>query len=236
MKLVPHGMVVLIYDKRGVGKSSGTYPQNEGWSAEHIASCRNMFDLLAGDALAGFEWLKSRDQIDSSRIGLAGISQAGWIMPLVASRTDDVAFIVSISGPAVSCGMEDWYSQLTGEYSAFPEFGAPTSYAKGELTDAEIEQRLDDYEGPQGYDPVPVLANLRVPILWLNGGRDRSTPTSRTVANVERLIAEGAPFELRVYPEGNHILGGRGGSFWRFYDYWSDVRMWLTEKAVLKQP
>ncbi len=232
--LVPQGMAVLIYDKRGVGASSGTYPQSGGWSAERIASCGDMFELLGGDALAGVELLKSRDDIDASRIGFAGVSQAGWIMPLAASRTDDIAFIISISGPAVSCGMEDWYSQLTGEYNAYPELNGPTPYADGELSDDEIEHRIDDYEGPQGYDPVPILAALQVPTLWLLGGRDRSVPTSRSVANLEQLIAQGAPFELEIYPEGDHSL--RHPDSYRKFDYWEDVRRWLVTKGMLPSP
>lgn len=233
-RLAPHGMAVLIYDKRGVGGSSGTYPQSEGWSLEIIDNCREMFEQLANDALAGVELLKSRDDIDSSRIGLAGISQAGWIMPIAASRTKDVSFIVSISGPAVSCGEEDWYSQLTGEYTAYPEFGAPTPYAEGELSDEEIERQLDNYDGPHGYDPVPILASLRVPIVWVYGGRDRSQPTFRSTANLDRLIKNGAPFYLQIHPEGDHMLRPPGSL--RPIDYWQDVRAWLVSQGMLTGP
>ena len=107
-------MAVLVYDKRGVGDSSGTNPQelvatfklrdvgdpNAPRVPVNIAASRQMIDILAGDALAGVESLKTRNDIDSSRIGFVGMSQAGWIMPLAASRSDDVAFIVNISGPA----------------------------------------------------------------------------------------------------------------------------------------
>ena len=225
--LVPHGMAVLMYDKRGVGDSSGTYPYSGKWSIEEfVLGCRDRFDLLGGDALAGVEWLKSREDIDSSRVGFIGVSQAGWIMPLVASRGDDVVFIISVSGPAVSCGLEDWHSQLSGEYAAYPEFGGPVPFEDGELSIDEIERRLDDYDGPQGYDPLPVLANLRVPTLFVLGGRDRSQPTSRSVANLERLIVDGAPFDIQLYPEGDHMLQ-------RSVDYWPDVRAWLGKQGVL---
>lgn len=244
MHLVPQGMAVLIYDKRGVGNSSGSPAQSATWSLEGIAKCGQVFNQLAEDVLAGVRFLKAREDIDPKRIGLAGISQAGWIMPLAASQTDDVAFIVSISGPAVSCGIEDRYSQLTGEYRAYPEFKGPASFADGELSDEEIERRLDRYDGPQGYDPIPVLSTLRVPTLWVLGGRDRSVPTSRSVANLQRLIANGAPFTLKVYPDGDHLLIHRDRSDPSFsmslklmlfhrIDYWPDVRRWLTEQGML---
>jgi len=231
--LVPHGMAVLIYDKRGVGDSAGENPQNSKWSTEGIASCGTKFNILAGDALAAVDLLKSRSDIDKSRIGFTGVSQAGWIMPMAASRRDDIAFIVSISGPAVSCGLEDWHSQLSGEYAAYPERGGPVPFAPGELSQDEIDLRLDEYEGPHGYDPEPVLAKLTVPTLWLFGGLDESLPTRRSVANLERLISKGAPFDIKIYPEGDHAL--RYPNSQRRFNYWQDAQEWLVSRGILIQ-
>ena len=86
--LVRHGMAVLGYDKRGVGGSTGDW---------NTAS----FDDLAGDVVAAIEYLKTRGDIDPRRIGLLGVSQAGWIMPLAAVRSKDIAFLISISGAGV---------------------------------------------------------------------------------------------------------------------------------------
>jgi uncharacterized protein len=79
---------VLGYDKRGVGESTGDW---------NTAS----FEDLAGDAVAAVEYLKTRRDIDAAQIGSLGVSQAGWIMPLAAVRTKDVAFLISISGAGV---------------------------------------------------------------------------------------------------------------------------------------
>jgi uncharacterized protein len=87
--LIRRGVAVLGYDKRGVGGSTGDW---------NTAS----FDDLAGDAVAAFEYLKTRNDIDPARIGLLGVSQAGWIMPLAAVRAKDLAFLISISGAGVS--------------------------------------------------------------------------------------------------------------------------------------
>jgi len=86
--LVRRGMAVLGYDKRGVGGSTGDW---------NTAS----FDDLAGDVVAAFEYLKTRTDIDQTQIGLLGVSQAGWIMPLAAIRSNDLAFLISISGAGV---------------------------------------------------------------------------------------------------------------------------------------
>jgi uncharacterized protein len=88
-----HEIAVLAYDKRGVGASSG------GQEA--------MLDDLAGDALAGLTFLQTRNDICPQQIGLWGISQGGWIAPLAAARSQNVAFIILVSGPAVSVVQQD---------------------------------------------------------------------------------------------------------------------------------
>jgi len=49
---------------------------------------------LADDALASVEFLRNHDLIDPNMIGVAGLSQGGWIAPLAASKSPDVAFAI----------------------------------------------------------------------------------------------------------------------------------------------
>ncbi len=96
-------MAVLGYDKRGVGGSTGNW---------NTAS----FDDLADDVVAAFEYLKTRSDVDSRRIGLLGVSQAGWIMPLAAVRAKDLAFLISISGagiPAAETTIDQAQNEMT---------------------------------------------------------------------------------------------------------------------------
>jgi len=83
------GIAVLIHDKRGTGGSSGS------WTAA-------TFDDLAGDAYAAVRLLQARPDIDPRRVGLHGMSQGGWIAPLVAKRAPDIAFIIAESAPAMT--------------------------------------------------------------------------------------------------------------------------------------
>ena len=101
--LIRRGMAVLGYDKRGVGGSTGDW---------NTAS----FDDLAGDVVAAFEYLKTRSDIDPAQIGLLGVSQAGWIMPLAAVRAKDIAFLISISGagiPAAETTIDQAQNEMT---------------------------------------------------------------------------------------------------------------------------
>lgn len=84
-----NGIAVLIHDKRGTGTSTGNW-------------ARATFDDLAGDALAGVAYLKRHPEINARQIGLQGSSLGGWVAPLAASRSADVAFVIVESAPALS--------------------------------------------------------------------------------------------------------------------------------------
>lgn len=81
--LPPAGVGVVSFDRRGEGESTGE-------------STRGRFDLQVEDALAVI------DAIGAKRIGLWGISQGGWIGPLAAAASDEVAFLVLIASTGVT--------------------------------------------------------------------------------------------------------------------------------------
>jgi dienelactone hydrolase len=83
-----YGIAMLTFDKRGSGASTGDW---------QTAS----FDDLAGDALAAVRLLRSRSDIDPTRIGLWGNSNSGWVVPLAASQSKDVAFVISRVGSSL---------------------------------------------------------------------------------------------------------------------------------------
>jgi pimeloyl-ACP methyl ester carboxylesterase len=81
--LPPHGIGVVTFDRRGEGESTGD-------------ATRGRFDLQADDALAVLR------AIGAERGGLFGYSQGGWIAPLAAARSDDVAFLVLVASIGVT--------------------------------------------------------------------------------------------------------------------------------------
>jgi uncharacterized protein len=90
------GMSVLAFDKRGCGESDGEYQYFT------VDGSKAWFNLLAQDVNACLKWLKDQPEINGQKIGLFGGSQAGWIMPLVASQNATVSFIISGEGATVS--------------------------------------------------------------------------------------------------------------------------------------
>src|SRR5215203_4926059 len=156
---VQMGFAVLRFDKRGVGESTGEYVFVGARDSPEV------FPQLASDIAAGARFLRTRPEIDPRRIGLAGASQAGWILPHAARELGDAAFLVLYSGPVCTVGEEMYYSDLA-ENTTRPL--------------AEVFALMPAFTGPHGYDPVPVLRTLHTPALWLLGTADRSIPIDRT--------------------------------------------------------
>jgi uncharacterized protein len=96
--LTRRGTAVLRYDKRGCGKSTGSYQK---------ATSRDFAD----DALKAVAYLKSRPDIKADRIGLIGHSEGGVIAPMVAGESDDLKYIVTLAG-SVFPGDEILISQI----------------------------------------------------------------------------------------------------------------------------
>ncbi len=88
--LTRSGIGVLRVDKRGVGKSTGTFDAT-------ITS-----EDLARDVQAGIEYLKTRNEINPDQIGLIGHSEGAMIASMVATEYDDITFLVLMAGVATT--------------------------------------------------------------------------------------------------------------------------------------
>ena len=139
--LTRNGIAVLRYDDRGFAQSTGDH--GSATSAD-----------FANDVRAAIAYLKTRKEIDKTRIGLVGHSEGGLIAPIVATDTN-VAFIVLLAGPGVSGSQillkqtelitrsqgvdeENVQRQLSitrGAFELFSQYGADQSF----------ENRLKEY-------------------------------------------------------------------------------------------
>lgn len=83
-----NGIAVLRYDDRGVAESEGNF------------AAATSYDFST-DAEAAFNFLRKRSDIDINKIGLLGHSEGGMVAPMTAARNKDIAFVISLAGPAV---------------------------------------------------------------------------------------------------------------------------------------
>ena len=87
--LTINGISVLRFDDRGVGASTGDF------------SKATTYDF-ANDVLAAVNYLKSRAEIDSKKIGLIGHSEGGMIAQIAAVKNpDDVNYIIMLAGVGI---------------------------------------------------------------------------------------------------------------------------------------
>jgi len=80
----------LMWDKPGFGESTGNF-SNEQRLTEQAS--------ILVDAV---KFMKKYAAIDLSRIGLWGISQAGYVMPLAIKQTDDIKFMIAVGCPGMN--------------------------------------------------------------------------------------------------------------------------------------
>lgn len=86
--LTRKGLAVLRFDDRGFGQSTGDF--SKGTSAD-----------FATDVNSAVTYLKTRKEIDVTKIGLIGHSEGGLIAPMVAAESKDIHFIVLLAGTGI---------------------------------------------------------------------------------------------------------------------------------------
>ncbi|MFD2562548.1 alpha/beta hydrolase family protein [Aquimarina rubra] len=88
-QLTRNGIGVLRFDERGVGASEGDF------NTVTIA-------VSSSDVKSAVDYLKTRKEIDASKIGLIGHSIGGIVAPKVASETENISFLVLLAAPGVN--------------------------------------------------------------------------------------------------------------------------------------
>ncbi len=91
------GIAVFVYDRRGAGKSGGDLATSD-------------YTLLADDCIAAVRMLRQDARLDSTRIGVWGLSQGGWLALLAAARSPLIKFTVAISAPVVTPDVQMLFS------------------------------------------------------------------------------------------------------------------------------
>lgn len=215
--LPPRGIGVATFDRRGEGESEGE-------------PTRGRFEAQARDALA------VAAALGVEGVGLWGLSQGAWVAPLAATLSDDVAFVVTIAATGVTPAEQMLYAnrrqlELAGygpeaverartlrlELEAWvhdagppPNLAAaldepwfPLTYLPPSTFDEEAK-RL--WIAEMDFDPRPVFAAVRVPVLAFYGERDSWTPVEPSVAawppRTKVVVIPGAEHDLTL-PDGS---------------------------------
>lgn len=199
-RFAAEGIAALVYDKRGVGASSGDYEGKQAVTEKNL-------NLLADDALAGLNALRNHPKLSGVPLGLTGISQAGWIVPIAAEKDPSTDFMVLWSGPVSKVSEEDIYSKYTRDKDG----ERVPSYKEA------LDARLLPYVWPsflgKDSDPSDNLKTLDMPGLWVFGERDGSVPVDLSIERLNALIDAGRPYEYALMSSLGHNNMGETFSY-----------------------
>lgn len=252
------GIATLIYDKRGVGKSTGDWKQST-------------FDDLAGDAIAGISFLQQRKEINARKIGIYGHSQGGMIAPLIASRSKDVAFVISGAGSAVPLH-EAEVNSITNQVRAkgisgndlaeatvfikllvevlrtgqgWEQFDAATEKARNEKWYPMLHVPPKDnwfwsyYKRIADYNAADYWQQVKVPVLVIYGERDMYVPIAQSISSIDRALnkAGNDDYTIIMLPRASHAFNiesepGQAFEWWHMASGFPDLlTAWINQRV-----
>jgi pimeloyl-ACP methyl ester carboxylesterase len=190
--LLERGIAAASFDKRGVGESAGNW-------------CDTDPHQQATDVLAQLACLRETREVDSSRLGLFGHSQGGWVVLEVGAADPSVAFVVTNSGPGVTMARQERFAAeahmtaggasaaevsgaLAGQDAIYAlvrggaDFETVKAAAGGDGQGPGNAAELDLVRRMLDHDPRPALERLACPLLAIFGEKDLHVPVEESVA------------------------------------------------------
>jgi dienelactone hydrolase len=146
--------------------------------------------------------LRAQPGVDPAKVGVWGLSEGGWVAPLAASRSSEVAFVIVVGGNA----MPPIRQQLWNETSSLRRAGE-----SGSLIDQGKRNfiRLGADAGlfaEAHFDAQGVLRRVRQPLLGVWGSRDLQTPPEDNPPLFARALRQGGNthYTFRFFAGADH--------------------------------
>jgi len=185
------GMATLIFEGPGQGE------------AQYDFAIRGDYEV---PVTAVLDYVATRRDLDSSRIGMWGVSLGGYYAPRAAAFEKRIKACIALGGPFSWGDSFDKLPELTRE--AFRVRGHCATLAEAKKKAATLS-----LEG--------IAGNITCPIFIVNGRLDRIVPA----ADAERLAKEvKGPVTLMMIEDGNHIATNRA------YRWRSQSADWMAEQ------
>ena len=192
------GIAVLRFDDRGVGASGGASSRDNATSAD-----------FADDVASAVAYLRTRADIDGTRIALAGHSEGGFIAPMVAAKDPTVRAIALLAGPAYN-------GRRVLEFQNENAIKGAT-----QLTDTQrdsirrtVPKGLDSLAAANTWmgffmktEPSAALRRVKQPTLVLQGDTDQQVTPEQADSIVTILKGSGnTRVTVRHFPATNHLF------------------------------
>ncbi|MFI7449322.1 alpha/beta hydrolase family protein [Nonomuraea sp. NPDC049714] len=180
------GMSVLVHDKR-----------SEGYSL-----FQRSYAQLADDALGAVATLRRQQGVDPAKVGIWGLSEGGWVAPIAASRTADIAFVVLVGANSLPPLRQQVWAVAAGLRKAGVS-GSVVDRAEHNF----YRMIADGGMFPEPYyDPEPALTALRQPLLGIWGTHDLLTPPRESPPLFAKALDKGGNqhYTFRFFADADH--------------------------------
>lgn len=224
--LTKNNIIVLRYDDRGVGKSTGNYSKATTGD-------------FGKDALAALGFLRKQAQVDPNKVGIIGHSEGGLIASILAGQqTSGLNFIVTLAGPTIpmdslmllqnAAVMKSLGKTISPDELAMIKrnYEIMASDLPSDQAFDAIRNNLKSVNGSQNMegadqigalvtpwfrhfikiDPVPFIQKIKIPVFAAFGGKDIQVPATENMESLNKNLPKSKKDLLKIYPSFNHLF------------------------------
>ncbi|SFA87826.1 MULTISPECIES: S9 family peptidase [unclassified Bacillus (in: firmicutes)] len=211
---VANGFAFLLVEKRGVEGSGGTW-------------MKQTFEGRADDIYDVIQSMKTREDIISDKISVAGQSQGGWIVQLLAAKyPNEITSALSTAGPVYSVIEQIVDSQtlmwtgknvnpiligiggklLTCIFNIYKKFSSL--------------KRMGYLSYIIDYDARTIVPEIKTPIFMIFAENDISVPLEKNEPLARKMLSNvQVPYQIRIIPKTNH-----GFALSEKFQSWSEIK------------
>ena len=202
--LEDENIVLMYFDKRGVGQSEGKWYKTD-------------FEQRALDAKNAGEYLKNFPFVDTQQIYLIGHSQGGWIVQLcLAQYPNTFAGGISMAGATFGVKKQlinDYQSSFICSHQSDPAKAFRKAKKKVNKVLAftslfPFKQNWKQLNHIKNFEISPYLSKIEKPILYLWGENDKLVSPQWCIEELNKVFPNGIPENFVT-----HIAKGENHSF-----------------------
>jgi dienelactone hydrolase len=190
-RFLERGLATLAFDGPGQGEGEYDFPL----CPEYEKPVKAVID-----------WVETRKDLDTARIGIWGVSLGGYYAPRAAAFERRIRACVALSGPY----------QRSADFTGRPQMNVEAFRVRSKSANLEEAGKV-----ALRFSLAGIAKNITCPIYIVAGTKDRLTPHTEA----QKLAAEvSGPCVLSVIEGGNHVVN----NLW--YRYRDQTADWMAKQ------